>query len=56
MDGEPLVVEDALVIGLANMVTRDPTLRDLADLPSGWEAWREAPHLPWYRRRALNDG
>ena len=55
MDRAPFVVEDALVIGLANMVGRDPTLRHLADPPPGWEAWREAPHLPWQRRRAPSE-
>ncbi len=55
MDGEPFVSRDALVIGLANMVAQDPTLRELSDLPLGWEAWRMAPGQPWQRRRAPRD-
>ena len=43
---------DAMVVGLGEMVTRDPTLNALADLPIGWRAWREAPTAPWQRAPA----
>ena len=40
---------NAMVVGLRGMVTRDPTLNALADLPPGWRAWRDAPTAPWQR-------
>ena len=49
MDGEAFEETEALVIGLANMGARDPTMRDLADLPPGCEACREGRHTPWQR-------
>ena len=55
MDGEPFEVEDGLVVGLAHMVRRDPTLRELSDLPLGWQAWRTAPGQPWRRQPAPHD-
>ena len=53
MDGETFEEEQALVIGLANMIARDPSLADLADLPLGWQAWRAGPREPWQRRRVV---
>ena len=50
--GAPDDISDGLVIGLKNMVDRDPTLIELADLPCGWVAWRDAPTGPWQRARA----
>lgn len=34
---------------LHQMVERDPTLAELADLPKGWYALRTAPGEPWER-------
>jgi hypothetical protein len=31
------------------IVTRDPTLVELADLPASWAAWRESISEPWHR-------
>jgi hypothetical protein len=45
----PVSMTDALVIGLANMLKRDPSLAQLADLPLGWRAWRESPDEAWER-------
>ena len=52
LDGEPAEVEEALVVGLAEVVAQDPSLRALSDLPLGWQAWRAAPDQPWRRRPA----
>jgi hypothetical protein len=41
--------EDARVVGLGRICSRDPTLLDLADLPEGWAAWRERPGAMWHR-------
>ncbi len=39
----------AMVVSLRSMVLLDPTLNELADLPLGWRAWRDAPTAPWQR-------
>ena len=40
--------EDAKVVSLSYMVSRDPTLRMLSDLPRGWQAFRRrGPDEPW---------
>ena len=47
--GKPRESSDARVIALEEAVTRDPTLRQLADLPVGWRARRDARGSPWRR-------
>lgn len=42
-------IDNLMVIGLLNMVNRDPTITQLADLPIGWHAWRASPDEPWQR-------
>jgi hypothetical protein len=44
--------EDARVVGLGQMYSRDITLGELADLPEGWRASRSAAGLPWHRSPA----
>ena len=51
MDGGPLDMKDALLVSLASMVKRDPTLAQLADLPPGWQATRESATGPWKREK-----
>ena len=41
--------EDASVVALETIVTIDPTVVSLSDLPAGWCACRAAPHEPWRR-------
>ena len=43
--------EDAMVVSFSSMVVRDPSLKDLADLPLGWHALRRSPNDPWYRQQ-----
>jgi hypothetical protein len=50
----PVDSDDAMVVSLRSVITADPTLRELADLPLGWCAWRDAPGRPW--RRAPSAG
>ena len=40
-------VDDAQLVHLQHLVSRDPTLRDLAELPPGFQAVREQPGDPW---------
>jgi hypothetical protein len=51
LDGRTPVEEDARLISMANVLEIDPSLREIADLPPGWVAWREAPGRPWQRQR-----
>lgn len=40
---------DACVVGLGEIVARDPSVIELADLPPGWHAWRSSSAAPWQR-------
>jgi hypothetical protein len=40
---------EAAVVSLERMVTLDETLRKLADLPTGWHAWRKSADSEWER-------
>ena len=49
MCGATNAAEDGRLVGLGEMVSLDPTLVQLADLPAGWCAYRESPEHPWSR-------
>jgi hypothetical protein len=40
---------DGRIVCLGCMYQLDPTIRDLADLPRGWRAWRDNISSPWQR-------
>lgn len=40
---------DAVLVSLRSIVERDPTVLELADLPLGWRAWRNAKTSKWKR-------
>jgi hypothetical protein len=40
---------DARLVSLGSIVEAHPTVTELADLPVGWQATREAPGQPWRR-------
>lgn len=40
---------DARVVGLGSVVQLDPSVKELADLPLGWQASRTSPSSPWKR-------
>jgi hypothetical protein len=42
--------EDGQLVSLGNMVQRDPTLRELADLSAGWYASRQTAGAEWTRQ------
>ena len=48
-DPSPARQEDARLVSLRSMVERDATLAELADLPEGWRAWRDAARAAWRR-------
>lgn len=41
--------EDGRVIGMAEALSRDESLRSIADLPPGWSARRQDPNSKWIR-------
>lgn len=47
--GTTVQPEDGRVACLACIVANEPAVSQLADLPTGWYAWRSAPTQPWTR-------
>lgn len=45
-------VEDAVLICFHHIVDKDPSIKQLADLPLGWRAWRGNVSKPWEREQA----
>jgi len=46
----PTPEQDAAIVSLKTMLTMDPSISVLGDLPPGWHAWREAPDSHWVRK------
>jgi hypothetical protein len=44
-------MEDSLCVSMKTIVLHDFTVTEVADLPAGWMAWREAQGQPWKRRQ-----
>lgn len=42
--------EEASIISLSEIVALDLSISELADLPSGWFAWRSSVSKPWNRQ------
>lgn len=42
---------EPLMVCLSLPVDRDSSVRQLADLPPGWIAWRESVDSPWIRQQ-----
>jgi hypothetical protein len=49
LTGEPSDMEDAMLVALKEIVARDSSVIELADLPLGWCASRKHPGAPWER-------
>lgn len=43
---------DGRVVGMGEVLERDPTLREIAELPPGWTAWRDQVGGRWQRARS----
>jgi hypothetical protein len=41
--------DGASLVSLRYIYELDPSVGELADLPCGWRAWRNAPNQPWQR-------
>jgi hypothetical protein len=42
-------IDDGMVVGLDDVLEKDRSIAELADLPLGWRAWRDSPDAPWQR-------
>ena len=53
-NSEPGPVEegDLMLVGLQEVVQRDESIMELADLPEGWHAWRSSKSSPWQRAKS----
>lgn len=49
--GTTNAAEDAKLVCLGCVISREPALAQLADMPTGWFAYRSAPDQPWTRRK-----
>ncbi len=49
--GDTVDMSEAKLVSLYSVVQRDPTLKELADLPLGWEASRSSVGQAWQKRR-----
>jgi hypothetical protein len=49
LTGEEFRMSEAMLVGLGRVLAVDPTVAELADLPPGWQAWRERVGAAWQR-------
>jgi hypothetical protein len=55
LDLEDPQEDQAVIVRLSHIVDSDPTIRELADLPPGWHAWRRSKGEPWIREPNPDD-
>lgn len=48
--GKTIPASDAKIVALDEIVYRDPSVVELADLPLGWSAIRDSITTPWKRQ------
>ena len=41
--------DQAMMVALHRVLAKDRSIAELANLPPGWQAWREGPDQPWQR-------
>jgi hypothetical protein len=51
LPGRQVGMDDVMVVLFKNVVAKDPTLFELADLPPGWQASRKRQGALWLRER-----
>jgi hypothetical protein len=44
--------DDGRVIAMREALSLDSTLASIADLPAGWQAWRESVGGIWHKKRS----
>jgi hypothetical protein len=55
LSGLPMTIDQARMVAFHEIYALDSSLSEIADLPVGWEATREAPGAPWTRKPAVNE-
>lgn len=50
LDGDDVTEEDGTMVHMDHLVGAHPRLREVADLPRGWEAEYEPPDGAWVRQ------
>ena len=53
--GDIMSMSDALLVALLEIYEHDPSVGELADLPLGWQATRDAVGQPWTRQQSPPD-
>lgn len=48
---DPVTTDCAHVVSLESLISQDPTLAGLHDLPNGWQATRKSAAVPWTRAK-----
>ncbi|ESZ26416.1 hypothetical protein [Mesorhizobium sp. L2C084A000] len=43
---------EIMIVSLQNVLRRDESILELADLPEGWHAWRSSKSAPWQRAKS----
>jgi hypothetical protein len=51
LDGQDLAARKPTGIAKVDLLTMDPTLAEVTDLPVGWQASRDGPGKPWNRHQ-----
>ena len=52
---QPVTMAEAMVVGMDSIVRIDPTVAEVADLPPGWTAERDAVGAEWRRSPSVWD-
>jgi len=52
---EPSLMKHALLVALKGIVSRDPSVCEVADLPPGWFAHRHSVTAPWVREKNITE-
>jgi len=50
LDGQPVDMAEAMVVAMSTVIDRHRDLDEIADLPPGWTATRDAVGEPWLRQ------
>jgi hypothetical protein len=52
LDGKQMDMSDAVLVTLEGMVSRDPSVLALSDMPPGWHAQRQSASDRWLRAQS----
>ena len=55
LDGKPAELSNLAFVALEQIVERDRSVLEIADLPPGWPAWRSSPSAAWERAPAADE-